>query len=126
LSSPLARPSRPGRLDLRLFARLVLSQQGLGLIDIALLAALRSAAKQHDQRIAVFRQIDPVTGSPVDDALTYSSEPLDGGGVAQFQAQLGGRNLGGALWVEAIEPHSVRIRAVFAQVLFYPDRHAER
>jgi len=46
-----------GLADQGLLAGLVLREQGLGTIDVALLTALGATAEQHDQGLTVLRQI---------------------------------------------------------------------
>jgi hypothetical protein len=47
--------------------------------DIRLLSALGSTAKQHDQQFAVFRQINPITRTPIDYVFAVSTpaSPFD-------------------------------------------------
>ena len=106
-----------------LLARLVLCEQNLDTIDIALLTALAATAEQHDQCFTVLRQVQTVTRAPVDHVLAHPVEPFHAGGVAQLQPQLGGGDLRRGARVEAIEPRLVGIRAVFPQVLFNADGH---
>jgi hypothetical protein len=91
--------------------------------DVRLLAALGAAAKQHDQRFTVFRQIDPITRTPVDDVFADAHESLHIGSIAEFHAQLRGRDFRRCLRVEAVKPVSVRTRPIRTNVIFYPDRH---
>jgi hypothetical protein len=86
-----------------------------------LLSALGSTAKQHDQRFAVFRQINPITRTPIDYVFADASKPLHIGRVAEFHAQIRGRNLRRRLGIETIEPFCVWTRAIRANVFFYPD-----
>jgi hypothetical protein len=100
---------------------LVLGAQSLGPVDICLLAALGPAAKQHNQRFAVFRQIDPITRTPIDDVFADARKPLHVRPIAEFHAQLRGRHFRRRLRVEAVEPVSVGTRSIRANVFFHPD-----
>ena len=68
------RAGRLARFELRPLARLIFRQQGLGLIDVTLLAAFDASAKQHNQRFAVLGQIDPVARTP---SITHSPVPAN-------------------------------------------------
>src|SRR5882672_4216135 len=73
--SPFSRRAgRLARFELRPLARLIFRQQGLGLIDVTLLAAFDASAKQHNQRFAVLGQIDPVVRTP---SITHSPMPAN-------------------------------------------------
>jgi hypothetical protein len=44
-----------------------------------MVAAFGTAAKQDDQCVAIFGEVDPVTWPPVDDVFTHAIKPLDAG-----------------------------------------------
>lgn len=52
------------------FSGLVLGVEGLRTINISLLPPLGPAAKQHDQRITIFCQINSIARTPIDDLRT--------------------------------------------------------
>ena len=66
-------------------------------IGVALLAAFGAAAKQNNERVAIFGKVDPVTWTPVDNVFTHAVKPLDTGRIAQFHANFGNGYLGSGL-----------------------------
>ena len=78
----------PGLGGWGLLARLVLGQQGLGTVDVALLAAFGATAEQHDQGGAFLEQIDPVARAPIDDVFAQAAKPLDAGQIARDSRSL--------------------------------------
>lgn len=88
-----------------------------------MLTSLGAATEQDDQRVAIFGEINSVTGSPVDDLLTHAVKPLDAGRIAQLHTKLGDGHLGGCLRCQAVKPLLVRAGCIFANVFFDIDRH---
>ena len=91
--------------------------------DISLLSFLRSAAEQNDQGLAVFREIDTITWSPIDPHLADAAEPLDARRIAGAQPRDGRRDLGRCLMIQPIESRLEWNRAVCSDVLFHAERH---
>jgi hypothetical protein len=96
--------------------------QRFGPINIPLLPALRTAAEEHDQCLAISGQVDSVARSQVNHVFADAGKPLDAGGVAQLHTQVGSHNFRGRPGIEIIEPDAVRARAVSSNVLFGLDR----
>src|SRR5579859_377042 len=86
-------------------APLVGGPQGLGGLDILLLAALGPAGQQDDELRPVAGEIDPVARPPVQPVLRDAvADRLAVSEKAALEAGQGHDNLGGGLCVEAGEP----------------------
>ena len=94
-----------------------------GLINRFLLSFLGAAAKQNDQRLALFGQVETIAWPPVDLVLADPPEPFDIRSVAQFNPNLGDRDLGGGLGIQSVEPVLIGVVAVFADVFFKMELH---
>src|SRR5436305_1955678 len=104
-------------LRLRRLPDLVFRQQCSRPLDVRLLPILRPAREQNYERVAILSEIQPVARPPVD--LVFSNaaaEPFDVGRITRFQAQGRGRDLGGRLGVEAVEPFPERAGFVPADI----------
>jgi hypothetical protein len=55
-----------------LFTSFVLSQQNLGLVDVALLSTLGSTAKQNDEHVTFFGKVNPIAWPQ---SMMYSPMP---------------------------------------------------
>ena len=67
--------------------------------DIFLLPTLRTTAEPHKQVIPIFRKVDSVTRTPIDDVFTDARIPFHARRVAELHAQLGSDNLCSSLGI---------------------------
>jgi hypothetical protein len=89
-----------------------------------LLVAFGAAAKQDDQRLAIFGKVDSVTWPLINDVFAHATKPLDAGRVAQLHAKLANRHLGCSLRCQAVKPLFVWVRCILADVFFDFDWYA--
>ena len=89
-------------------------------MDVPLLALFRAAAEQNHKAFAVLAEVHPVTRPEINSAFkdggTYTLNVREIPGSEPSQS---GRNLGGSLSVQLIEP--CRIRASPVPVIVFPN-----
>jgi hypothetical protein len=95
--------------------------KGLSSLDMCLLWALRPAAKQHDQAVAIPGEMDPIVRTPIDDIVADTRKPLHVRCVAQFHAQLGRNDFRRRLGIQAVEPVRIRACPIRANVFLGPN-----
>ena len=97
---------------------------GMRLVDVSLLAFLRSAANKNYEPVAILAEVNPVTRTKIDPVLKQAGPgALSARKIALLNARQSNRNFGRRLGVQPVGPRCKRATSAAVKVLAYFDHN---